>query len=137
LATIVGVELTVSVAPALQTVEVEFVTHARNCKPLKAVVAASNARLGWLLVGLLDSKATQTLVVFRYCHWIVGVGEPPVVTLKIAVPPTFTVCGVGFVTVGAEFSVSVAGALLQFPTGTTAGSTGTVSETHASSCNLL
>ena len=43
---IVGDELTVSAAGLLQTVDVEFVTQARNCKLLKAAVGAWKTIVG-------------------------------------------------------------------------------------------
>ena len=97
-----------------------------------------NIRLGWQLVGLLPagrgesaqfaSKFVQVLPL-KNCHWIVGAGDPPTVVVKITCEPTFTVAPTGLVTVGAVFSVNVAGALHML--------LATLLETHASNCRLL
>ena len=112
----VGAVFSISVAAALQTFDATvFETHALNCRLLKAAERTEKDSVGWVLEGLPTSKGAQ-LLPDRNCHWTVGVGDPPVTTLNVAVPPMPALELAGLLTVGAvfaldEFTVSVAGPL--------------------------
>ena len=98
--------LTVNTAALLLAFPQLFVKLARYCLPLSLVVSD-----GMVNVELVAPEILVKLVPLFVltCHCTVGAGVPLAVAIKVAVPPTATVCASGcLVIAGGVFTLSVA-----------------------------